>query len=144
MDALSPIPHLQDLIGGGLIGISATFLLLLNGRIAGVSGILGGLFERGHTTSGWRYAFLSGLILGGWICAQTLPSAFGPEEGLNSPFWLKAIALFLVGIGAGLANGCTSGHGICGLARRSVRSLMATLSFMLCALLTASLYHGHA
>jgi uncharacterized membrane protein YedE/YeeE len=118
------------LIGGGLIGLAAALLWLALGRIAGISGILGQAI--GTATSGaerlWRILFLLGLPLGAWLAVQLglagLPSA--PPTNLT----LAVIGGLLVGFGTRLGSGCTSGHGICGLARLSPRSLAATLVFM--------------
>jgi uncharacterized membrane protein YedE/YeeE len=122
---MSPLPALA---GGALIGLAASALLLLGGRIAGVSGIFGGLLrpERGETL--WRAAFVAGLILAGVVSLGLRGGALG--AGL--PRSLAAVGLggFLVGLGTRLANGCTSGHGICGLSRFSKRSIAATLTFM--------------
>jgi uncharacterized protein len=113
------------LIGGALIGLAATLLLWALGRIAGISGILGGAIERRGDRS-WRLAFLVGLVAGAgaWFFA----SGAVPREGFPLP-WLLAAGL-LVGFGTRVGNGCTSGHGICGLARWSRRSLVATSVFM--------------
>lgn len=128
--------HLPELLGGMLIGFASAALLLFNGRIAGISGILGGLFDRSTSTKGWRMAFLAGLLLGGYGLGQIEPQVFSMDSPHSRD--VQAMALFLVGMGVGLANGCTSGHGICGLARRSGRSLVATLIFMITALATAT------
>jgi uncharacterized membrane protein YedE/YeeE len=129
------------LAGGALIGLSASFLLLFVGRVAGVSGIVAGLagvFGRGHDddTSGvgdvaWRVAFVVGLLLAGGIAAVAFPATMestGPLVG-RTPV-LMAVAGVIVGIGARVGGGCTSGHGVCGLSRFSLRSLVATLTFM--------------
>jgi uncharacterized protein len=119
------------LIGGALIGLAATLLLWALGRIAGISGILGGAIEaRGDR--GWRLAFLVGLVAGAG--AWFLGSGAVPREGFPLP-WLLAAGL-LVGFGTRVGNGCTSGHGICGLARWSRRSLVATSVFMGAAVVT--------
>src|SRR5688572_8660379 len=121
MDNFTPI---SALLGGALIGISAALLLIVNGRIAGASGILGGLLSPSFGHVGWRVAFLAGLVaaplayvaLGGATPSLTID----PRPGL-----LVAAGL-LVGFGTRLASGCTSGHGVCGVARGSPRSLAAT------------------
>ena len=118
-------------LGGVLIGLSAGLLMLGNGRIAGISGLLAGLFRPGDGATQWQNgAFLLGLPLGVLLFA-------GPLTLTASP-WRLIIAGLLVGIGTRMANGCTSGHGICGLARLSPRSLVATLVFMAAAIITAS------
>jgi len=123
----------QALAGGALIGTGAALLLLVNGRIAGISGIL----SRVHDRSLWRAAFVAGLLLP--ALALTLSGqadGFSPVlKTEHSADWLRlALAGLLVGLGTRLANGCTSGHGICGLARLSPRSLVAVTVFMLTAM----------
>ncbi len=125
---------LGGLIGGALIGIAASLLLLLNGRIAGVSGILGGIFG---STSGterfWRVAFVVGLICGAAIYSF---AAGGLAIELRARNLTLIVAGLLVGVGTKLGSGCTSGHGVCGLARRSPRSLAATITFIAFGVLT--------
>ena len=118
---------LAPLLGGLLIGASALLLLGFNGRIAGVSGILGGLPGAPVGDRGWRLAFLGGLGLGGLVLLLAAPAAL---RGPVAPVWLLVVAGLLVGFGARAANGCTSGHGVCGLGRRSRRSGVAVLVFM--------------
>ena len=125
------------LIGGSLIGLAAVLLLAINGRIAGVSGILGGLLVRTvKDDRAWRAAFLFGLIAGAALYGRWRGSLPLQLE-VHGP--VLAIAGLLVGIGTRLGSGCTSGHGVCGLARRSPRSLLATLTFMAVAILTVYL-----
>jgi uncharacterized protein len=116
------------LLGGALIGLSAALFVLLSGRIAGISGIVGGLLQRGKPgDAGWRFAFVAGLLL-----APTLYQlvATMPESRIDADIATLIIAGLLVGFGSRLGNGCTSGHGVCGLSRLSLRSLGATLTFM--------------
>lgn len=128
------------LIGGALIGAAAVLLLLLNGRIAGVSGILGGLIaDRADGGRLWRVAFLLGLPAGAALF-RAVTGAF-PVQLQGGPLLLLAAGL-LVGFGTALGSGCTSGHGVCGLARRSPRSLAATVVFMLCAMIVVYLLRG--
>jgi len=127
---------LSAAIGGALIGLSAVMLMLLTGRIAGISGIFGGLLNPGSNDRGWRIAFIAGLILApllaGWI-------GYGmPKPQLPSSWTVIIAAGLLVGFGARLGGGCTSGHGICGVARLSVRSITATAIFMLAAIATVA------
>ena len=125
------------LIGGALIGLAAVLLLALNGRIAGVSGILGGLIT--STSRGerfWYLAFIFGLIAGAGL--YVLARGGLPLE-LQAGGLTLLLAGLLVGVGTRLGSGCTSGHGVCGLARRSPRSLMATMTFMVTAALTVFL-----
>lgn len=125
---------LSALLGGALIGISITLLLLFNGRMAGVSGIMNGLFNSPKNERIWRLIFLIGLILGALIFHFFSPDFFIPRQGY--PLWLVALGGFLVGIGTRLGSGCTSGHGICGIANLSKRSIFATLTFMATGMLT--------
>lgn len=116
------------LIGGALIGLSAGFLMLANGRIAGISGILGQLLTPRAGDNGWRIAFLAGLVV-----APPLVTLLGLASGevrIDVSLPLVVLGGLLVGFGTRLGSGCTSGHGVCGLARLSPRSLAATLVFM--------------
>ena len=127
---------LSAAIGGALIGLPAVLLMALTGRIAGISGIFGGLLNPAGNDKGWRVAFIAGLILapvlGGWI-GHAMPTPQLPSS------WTVIIAGgLLVGFGARLGGGCTSGHGICGVARLSVRSIAATAIFMLTAIATVA------
>lgn len=117
-----------SLAGGVLVGLATTLLLLANGRVAGVSGILGGLLRPVHGDMRWRGAFLLGLFVAplAWLSFGAMP----PAQIDHAP-GLLAIAGLLVGAGTRFGNGCTSGHGVCGIARWSPRSRLATLCFML-------------
>jgi len=115
------------LLGGALIGLAAASLMALHGRIAGISGILGGALTEGR---GWRWAFLIGLALGAVVTNRVMTF---PEPTISDSASLLVGAGLLVGVGTQLGSGCTSGHGVCGLARLSVRSLVATATFMLVA-----------
>lgn len=120
----------QALGGGLLIGIASALLMLVNGRIAGVSGIVNGLIQP-QGRSGWQIAFVAGLLAAPWLLHGFLPGVGNPSVIGLMPAWpLLLLAGFLVGFGARLANGCTSGHGVCGLARLSMPSLWAVLTFM--------------
>ncbi|HCH50358.1 MAG TPA: YeeE/YedE family protein [Proteus sp.] len=127
---------LSAAIGGLMIGLAAAILLLFNGRIAGISGILGGVLSTNQQGNGWRWAFLFGMLIA--------PSLFYLWDKPLAPVieaspWMLVIAGLLVGVGTRLANGCTSGHGICGLARLSRRSIVAVLVFMATAFITVYL-----
>jgi uncharacterized membrane protein YedE/YeeE len=111
-----------------LIGLSASVLLLAHGRIAGISGVVGGTLRPRKGDLGWRLLFLAGLVGGGVLIAALEPAAF-PTAFPARPS-LLVIAGLLVGFGTQLGSGCTSGHGVCGLGRLSIRSLVATLTFM--------------
>ena len=133
---MAPFDPLSAAIGGALIGLAATLLMLLTGRIAGISGILGDLLERGSSDRAWRLAFAAGLI------AAPLVLALGGHK-LADPAMpssvIIAIAGLLVGIGTRLGSGCTSGHGICGISRLSPRSIAATVTFMVVAMLVVAI-----
>ena len=123
----------QALVGGLLIGTAATLTLWTSGRIAGISGILAGsLFQKGQEAF-WRGLFLCGLLLGGATC-----SLFngGLEIEAEATPLMTILAGLLVGFGTRMGNGCTSGHGVCGIARFSGRSLVATITFMMVAMIT--------
>ncbi|WP_313316717.1 YeeE/YedE family protein [Stenotrophomonas sp.] len=122
------------LAGGVLIGLAATLLLWLTGRIAGISGIVGGVLMPRRGEVAWRGAFLIGLIGAGAVYLWLVPGAYTPRQGF-SPV-LLVVAGLLVGFGTRMGNGCTSGHGVCGLGRLSVRSFAAVLTFMATAVLT--------
>jgi len=120
-----PLP----LLGGALLGVAAAFLMLTQGRVAGISGILGGALTARGADHSWRWAFLAGLVLGGlFLNAFSGPAVF--ENTLNTPLVVVAVAGLLVGFGTRLGSGCTAGHGICGLARFSTRSLVSVLTFV--------------
>ena len=118
----------SGLLGGALIGFAAVLLLVANGRIAGISSIIGGLLTRPTTDIGWRIAFVCGLGLG--ACSYRLIAGewFAVDSAATWPVML--IAGLFVGFGTRMGGGCTSGHGVCGLSRLSPRSLAATLTFM--------------
>ncbi|HOE40355.1 MAG TPA: YeeE/YedE family protein [Rhodoferax sp.] len=122
------------LVGGLLIGLSASLLLWLNGRIAGISGVLGGLLWPGSGDRAWRGWFLAGLVLGGG--GYYLVTGVTAPIRLGFPVYLLLLAGFLTGFGSARANGCTSGHGVCGLARLSLRSLVATATLLIAAIAT--------
>jgi hypothetical protein len=125
-------------VGGGvLIGLAAALMLLLNGKISGVSGIVGGLFKPAERKQYWRTAFLVGLIGAGFVLPVLRGQAL--EVTISSPLWMTSLAGLLVGFGTRLGNGCTSGHGVCGLARLSGRSFAASLTFIASAMLTVYL-----
>ncbi len=120
-----------SLIGGAVIGLSASFLLVTLGRVAGVSGIVGGVLSRVDRDSGWRIGFVVGMVA---IGALLLPRGVAVAGTQGSP-WLLVAAGLLVGFGTRLGNGCTSGHGVCGISRLSTRSIVATGIFMTVAML---------
>ncbi len=125
---------LSALAGGGLLGLASALMLVGTGRLAGISGILDGALSAGR--GAWRWAFLVGLIAGGLAIAQVAPALVPTVQG--SPVRL-AVAGLLVGLGARVSGGCTSGHGICGVSRWSTRSIIATAVFMAAGFVTVAL-----
>ena len=123
----------MPLVGGMLIGLSASILYACNGRIAGISGILGRLVRKKPNPQ-WRILFLAGLLTGGFLFLFLTPEQFIIEVQRSVLVFLMAGTF--VGFGTQLANGCTSGHGVCGLSRLALRSLLATLTFMSTAIMT--------
>lgn len=117
----------RSLAGGALIGLAAAILIVANGRIAGISGIVGGLLRPARNDWGWRLAFVIGLLAAPTVYALVAPL---PVPRIEAGTAVLVIAGLLVGFGTRLGSGCTSGHGVCGLARMSPRSLAATLGFM--------------
>ncbi len=122
-----------SLAGGVLIGIAAAMLVLLNGRIAGISGIVGGLLTPRSADIAWRVAFVAGLIAAPLLTALL---AQNPAPRIEGGFGTLVIAGLLVGVGTSWGSGCTSGHGVCGLSRLSPRSLVATSAFLLAGVVT--------
>jgi uncharacterized membrane protein YedE/YeeE len=123
------------LAGGAMIAIASALLLLTHGRIAGVSGIVGGAVHAERAERSWRLAFLAGLLGAGTVASLIAPSALG--SSIRSPL-LVGVAGLLVGFGTQLGSGCTSGHGVCGISRLSPRSLAAVATFMLTGAITAT------
>ena len=131
MENFTPV---SALVGGLLIGGAATLLLWLNGRIAGISNIAIGLLEWKPGDLLWRLLFLGGVVAG--AAASYALSGYAPVGRPNFPAWLLGIGGMLVGFGTSLGSGCTSGHGVCGLGRLSMRSLVATLIFLVTGIVT--------
>jgi hypothetical protein len=128
MENFTPI---QSLIGGLLIGLSASILILTSGKIAGISGIVAGLMQLKSTPKDhylWRMLFIAGLLISSYLYALFAPL---PKVEISASYTTLVVAGLLVGFGTRMGAGCTSGHGICGLSRLSLRSLLATISFML-------------
>ncbi len=126
--------YLPALIGGLMIGTAAALMLWLQGRIAGISGVVGGLLQRTHGDASWRIAFLLGLLVSP-VLMMALTGQSAHIHADVSPR-LLIVAGLLVGFGTRLGSGCTSGHGVCGLARRSPRSLAAVVTFIAMGALT--------
>lgn len=130
------------IIGGVLIGVASALMLILNGRVAGIAGIYNGILGLTKKDTAWRVAFVAGLVLPGVFLFQIAPELFLNESKRSTPVII--ISGLLVGFGTILGSGCTSGHGICGISRGSVRSILATLTFMMAGFFAASLmgYYG--
>jgi len=124
------------LAGGALIGLAAGLFVVANGRIAGISGIVAGMLTKKTRTEGWRMAFLAGLIGSPLLFSLFYPL---PEITVQTSWPVIILAGLLGGAGTRLGSGCTSGHGVCGLSRFSMRSLVATLTFMAVGIVTATL-----
>jgi len=131
MENFTPI---SAAIGGAFIGLSAIWLMASAGRIAGISGILGGAFNGGSGDKLWRWTFFAGLLAGPLIVGLFRPELLRADFPVTG--FILVLAGILVGVGTQLGSGCTSGHGVCGNARLSVRSLVATLTFMFTGILT--------
>ena len=136
MENFTPV---GGLIGGSLIGLSTVLLILFNGRIAGISGIVGGLLATKGPEIGWRAVFVVGLLIGAFV--YMLATGVALPVNIQASLPVTVIAGLLVGFGARLGSGCTSGHGICGIARFSKRSIVATLVFFITAIMTVFLTH---
>jgi uncharacterized protein len=130
MQLLSSLPWAAPLAGGILIGLASWLLLASLGKVAGISGIATSALSLEQSDNAWRWAFLAGLIAGGALFAAWLPVSLVPPVIAQRPWPVLIIAGLLVGVGTVLGSGCTSGHGVCGLGRRSLRSLVATCVFM--------------
>lgn len=124
---------LASLLGGAMIGAAAALLVLFNGRVAGVSGILGRLLQAPNSNTLWQLAFVGGLLVAPLAYALVRPL---PAVELSAGLPTLVIAGLLVGVGTRYGSGCTSGHGVCGISRLSPRSLVATLVFMVVAVAT--------
>lgn len=132
MPEVTPLPALA---GGALIGLAAALLLAAHGRIAGITGIIAGMWNPQAGDLGWRALFVAGLLAAGAVAAFVAPEA--ARMTLDRSVALLAVAGVLAGFGARLGNGCTSGHGVCGVGRLSRRSIVATLTFILTGAITA-------
>ena len=136
-----PLDWIRALQGGALIGLSASLLLGLNGRVMGISGIVGGLLAPSAGDVAWRALFVAGLVGGGLIALAAMPGAFSAG---SASLGMVLLAGLLVGVGTRIGNGCTSGHGVCGISRFSPRSVAATLTFIGAGAITVLLTGGGA
>jgi hypothetical protein len=127
-----PFDPISALAGGVLIGLGAVILALFNGRVAGISGILGGLLDGERTNLAWRAAFVAGLVGAGYVGLNLV----SPQVDIAAGWPVLIAGGLLVGIGTRLGSGCTSGHGVCGMARGSVRSIAATAVYISVAVAT--------
>jgi uncharacterized membrane protein YedE/YeeE len=130
---MSQFTPISGLVGGALIGLAVSLFLFAYGRIAGISGLYGGLFDSHNSDKGLRLTFLAGLAITGLAARLVYPPAVAAGEG---SLLIAALAGLIVGVGTQLGNGCTSGHGVCGISRMSRRSIVATLTFIATGMLT--------
>jgi hypothetical protein len=128
---------LAALLGGILIGLSASAMLMVEGKIAGISGIFAGVLSPAKGETAWKASFVAGLLAGGVMLRIFLPRAF--DFGIIRTYGALVVAGLLVGFGTRLGNGCTSGHGVCGIGRLSPRSVVATMTFIASGLATVYL-----
>lgn len=126
----------MSLCGGVLLGFSAAMFILVNGRVLGISGIVGGLLVPKQGDAGWRVAFLLGLAVAPLIFRMVMPPDMVQAPRIDAGYLTVLVAGLLVGLGTRYGSGCTSGHGVCGLSRMSPRSLFATITFMAFGFLT--------
>lgn len=126
------------LIGGALIGIATAIMLIFNGRVTGISGIVNGMLPIAKDDFFWRFAFLCGLLCGGIFLRALSVNFFSNNSG--RPIWSTIVAGLLVGFGTVMGSGCTSGHGVCGLSRLSPRSILATIVFLTCGFISATFF----
>ena len=131
---------IEPLLGGGIIGLSATMLWLGSGKTAGISGILGGMLQVQRSQVLHRILFLSGLLIGGIICTQIEPQWI--YVSVERSMSVLIVAGLLVGVGTRVGSGCTSGHGVCGISKFSIRSIVATMAFMFTGFVVATWMAG--
>jgi hypothetical protein len=126
----------MSLTGGLLLGVAAAMFILVNGRVLGISGIVGGLLVPRKRDAGWRVAFLLGLAAAPLIFRMVMPADLIQAPRIEAEYLAVVVAGLLVGVGTRYGSGCTSGHGVCGISRMSPRSLLATITFMAAGFLT--------
>jgi uncharacterized membrane protein YedE/YeeE len=129
---------INALIGGAIIGIAVSVMLLFNGRVTGISGIINGALTPQQGDTLWRVLFIAGLILGGFALRGLSPAVF--DGDLPTSEWTTVVAGLLVGFGTIMGSGCTSGHGVCGISRMSIRSLVSTMTFIAAGVAAVALF----
>jgi uncharacterized protein len=132
------IAWVNAFVGGVLIGVAVSIMLLWNGRVTGISGILDGTITTKRGDHGWRVSFLGGLLAGGIVLNLLRPESFSGQ--LATPLWTVVVAGLLVGFGTVMGSGCTSGHGVCGISRLSPRSILATLTFIAAGVISVAVF----
>jgi uncharacterized protein len=132
------IAWVNAFVGGVLIGVAVSVMLLWNGKVTGISGILDGVMTTKRGDLGWRVSFLGGLVAGGVVLNLLRPESFSGQ--LSTPLWTVILAGLLVGFGTVMGSGCTSGHGVCGISRLSLRSILATLVFILAGVVSVAVF----
>ncbi|MES2768853.1 MAG: YeeE/YedE thiosulfate transporter family protein [Bdellovibrionota bacterium] len=135
-----PQEWINALIGGAVIGLAVSVMLLFNGRVTGVSGIIGGILSPTKGDVQWRVLFVLGLVFGGFFLKNLSPQVFSGQIATES--WTLVLAGILVGFGTLLGSGCTSGHGVCGMSRLSIRSVIATVAFILAGILSVIFFRS--
>jgi uncharacterized membrane protein YedE/YeeE len=129
---------INAVIGGVLIGLAVSLMMLFNGRVTGISGIIGGIIMPQKNDLDWRFSFIGGLLCGGLVLRFIRPEVFVQiSEAIWSDYMLAGL---LVGFGTLLGSGCTSGHGVCGISRFSTRSIVATITFILFGIISVLLF----
>ncbi len=126
----------ESLIGGAIIGLASVFMMIMFGKVAGISGTIGSIFKLPKNDTAWRFAFLSGIISSGFIFSNFIDKTLLINDLELKSYIIIILAGLLVGFGTRLGSGCTSGHGICGISRLSKRSIVATCIFLLAGILT--------
>lgn len=129
---------MNALLGGALIGVAVSLMLLLNGRVTGISGIINGALAPVKGDTQWRILFIVGLFSGGLVMGQLNPQVF--TNTLSVSTGITALAGLLVGFGTIMGSGCTSGHGVCGISRLSMRSLLATVTFIVAGVISVFIF----
>jgi uncharacterized protein len=132
------IAWVNAFVGGVLIGVAVSVMLLWNGKVTGISGILDGVMTAKRGDHGWRVSFLGGLVAGGVVLNLLRPESFSGQ--LSTPLWTVILAGLLVGFGTVMGSGCTSGHGVCGISRLSLRSILATFVFIMAGVVSVAVF----